>query len=120
MADDADQVRLLDASETEEAVVEDINAFAERHDLEHKLSVLSRAALLIQHDGATDNIPDITEAEILALRKEKAMKWHQPLRMYLCIVATALGALGQGWAQSSMNGANLYFPTLFSIGSHSR
>lgn len=111
-----DQVRLLDASET---VGEDINAFAEQHGLERKLGVLKRAALLIQNDGATDRIPGITKHEVRALQKERDRKWSQPLMMYLCVAATASGAIGQGWAQSSMNGANLYYPTLFKIGSQS-
>lgn len=35
--------------------------------------------------------------------------------MYLTILATALGAIGQGMAQTSMNGANLYFPSAFGL-----
>lgn len=112
----ADHDPLLDASQ---AVVENISAFAEQHGLELKLDVLTRAALLIQNDGATDAISGISEHEILALRMEKHKKWSQPLVLYVCIAASAFGAIGQGWAQSSMNGANLYYPDLFGTASHS-
>lgn len=116
MDNDDQGVRLLDASET---VVEDVGAFAEQYGLEHKLGVLTRASLLIQDDGVFESIPGITKRERLALRNAAERKWSQPLLLYLCIAATASGAIGQGWAQSSMNGANLYYPNLFRIGSNS-
>lgn len=111
----AERVGLLDASE---AAVEDIGAFAKQYKLEHKLDVLRKAALLTHEDIAEGN-PGVTEEESLAFQQEKDRKWSQPLLMYLCIAATAFGAIGQGWAQASMNGANLYYPKLFDIASHS-
>jgi MFS family permease len=98
---------------------DEIIAFAELHGLEEKLHVLQKAGHLIEADTNHRDIPAITKAELYALETEHSRKWNQPLTMYLCILATALGAIGQGWAQASINGANLYYPQLFHVGSSS-
>ncbi|KAH7024500.1 general substrate transporter [Microdochium trichocladiopsis] len=48
-----------------------------------------------------------------------ASLWSQPRTLYLAVTATALGAIGQGWAQTSMNGANLTFPAALGLDSSS-
>lgn len=62
-----------------------------------------------------ENIPSITGHKIAAILGESKSKWRQPLSMYLTVVVTALGATGRGWAQTSMNGADLYFPKAFGL-----
>ena len=97
------------------ATPEDLAAFARTNQLDHKLDIFHRAALLIQGDSSPDQIDGIRDSELAALRNETHHKWQQPKIMYLTITCTALGAMGQGWAQTSMNGANLYFPKAFGI-----
>lgn len=89
-----------------------IQAFVSRTSLGPHLA-LFRAALQSpptppqhhpQHGNTTDN---------------PVSKWSQPWTLYLAITATALGAIGQGWAQTSMNGANLTFPHALGIDSGS-
>ncbi|PIA93360.1 Arabinose-proton symporter [Cercospora beticola] len=46
-------------------------------------------------------------------------KFHLPVPLTLIILVVALGAASQGWTQTGINGANLYFPRLFGIGSDS-
>lgn len=94
---------------------EEIVKFARTHNLLRELHVLQKAYFLIQGDVLLQDIPSITDQEIAAIEAETRTKWRQPLLMYLVIAATALGAMGQGWAQTSMNGANLYFPQAFGI-----
>lgn len=94
---------------------EDVVAFTNTFNLKHKLDIFQKAALLVQGDISTRQIPGITPFEVQALENETGRKWRQPFLMYLCVAVTALGAMGQGWAQTSMNGANLYFPKAFSI-----
>ncbi|KAF2107723.1 hypothetical protein BDV96DRAFT_505682 [Lophiotrema nucula] len=94
---------------------EDVVQFAGTFYLSHKLDILKKAALLVQGTILLEEIPTITPQEIEAVRAETDRKWRQPWLMYLAIAASALGAIGQGWAQTSMNGANLSIPTAFGI-----
>lgn len=92
----------------------DLTGFLKTTNLQHKHDIFHRATSLIRGHApsATD---DITPQELTALHNETQHKWRQPKMMYLAITCTALGAMGQGWAQTSMNGANLYFPKAFGI-----
>lgn len=98
-----------------EGASDEVVTFATTFSLQHKLDILQKAALLIQGDVPLRQIPDVTRSEVQALQNEDERKWRQPLLMYMTITVTALGAMGQGWAQTSMNGANLYFPKAFGI-----
>lgn len=92
-----------------------VAAFTKTYNLQHKTAIFVKAAQLIQGDLDARKIPGIEPAELLALQNEIERKWRQPFQMYLTVICTALGAMGQGWAQTSMNGANLYFPKAFGI-----
>jgi len=100
-------------------ILDDVQAFAGRFGLMHKIAVLRTAALLLHNETPLDQIAELSTYEINALKAETTHKWHQPRSMYLTIIVTALGAMGQGRAQTSMNGANLYFPKTFGIDSGS-
>lgn len=95
-----EQDALLGATET---TFEDLKSFVAQYGLEDKLDVLQEAAARIE------------EGDTTPLEVGQRSKWSQPLQLYLCILATALGAMGQGWAQTGINGANLYFPKVFDI-----
>lgn len=112
-------MQMANSQNDHDALALDVNEFAIKYGLEHKLDVLQKAALLLQPDKLPVDVPGITKDETSALQTEKQQPWRQPFWMYLCIVVNALGAIGQGWAQSSINGANLHYPKLFDIGSNS-
>ena len=97
-----------------------VHEFVNAYNLTHKTAVFEKAAQLLATDQTNQEFQDISKDELTALDRERSHKWHQPLSMYLTILATALGSMGQGWAQTSMNGANLYFPQAFGIGSNSQ
>ena len=123
--DDTEQTLLGGASSPEELhreltaypalSTEEVAGFARNHNLDHKTDIFHKAALLVQGTTSFQEIPSITEDELKALQAETENKWRQQPIMYLTVVVTALGAVGQGWTQTSMNGANLYFPKAFGI-----
>lgn len=113
-----------DNAEEEQAADNDSNQavreFVETYNLEHKFHLFERAAELLRVDHDKHQIQGLSREELSALDAETSHKWRQPWAMYLTIIATAFGSMGQGWAQTSMNGANLYFPQAFGIDSHSQ
>jgi hypothetical protein len=97
---------------------DDVDIFVTNNRLKHKLEIFQKAALLIQGQPVED-IPGITNSEIIAIGEETTRRWKQPKLLYFTISVCSIGAIEQGWAQTSMNGANLYFPKAFGIGSNS-
>lgn len=102
-----------------EDVIEDIQQFIDQHGLSNEKEYFQKAAILIQGETPIERIPGINDTELKAVKNETHRKWHQPKLMYLTIVATALGSMGQGWAQTGINGANITFPDTFGVGSDS-
>jgi hypothetical protein len=93
--------------------------FCRKHDLEAYITTFQKASTLLQADVVLEELSTITTQELQALRAESEQKWNQPRTLYFAIVMCSLGAVEQGTAQTSMNGANLYFPAQFGIGSNS-
>lgn len=98
----------------------DVQRFAKSHRLTHHQDVLQKAALILQGQIPVENIPGLTASEIQALKHETERKWRQPKMLYFTIIVCSIGAIEQGWTQTGMNGANLYFPKAFGIGSSSK
>lgn len=101
-----------------ETLSEELKDFAASCGLQHKLQMLSKA-LSLYHNKSPEEIPGFTDHEIAALDRENSHKWQQPKLLYFTILVCSIGAVEQGWAQTSMNGANLYFPQALGIGSTS-
>jgi hypothetical protein len=100
------------------ATTTDVEAFAKTHGLMHKVDLFRKASLLLQGEPA-DDVVDLNETERLALQLETSRKWQHPKMLYFTILVASLAAVEQGWAQTGINGANLYFPKAFGIGSDS-
>jgi hypothetical protein len=100
------------------ATTTDVEAFAKANGLMHKVDLFRKASLLLQGEPAED-ITDLTDTEQHALKLETDRKWQQPKMLYFTILVASLAAVEQGWAQTGINGANLYFPKAFGIGSDS-
>lgn len=98
---------------------QDVANFARSNNLMHKFDLFQKAATLVQGNVLAEDIPGITTQETAALRSETERKWSQPKTLYFVIGVCSFVAIEQGWAQTSMNGANLYFPDEFGIGSKS-
>ncbi|KAK7993001.1 hypothetical protein PG988_001795 [Apiospora saccharicola] len=91
--------------------------FTKQYGLSKYHEIFEKASILEQGDVPMDEIPNITAPELHALELETDRKWRQPKTLYFTILVCSIGAIEQGWAQASMNGANLYFPKEFGIGS---
>ncbi|KAK8131603.1 metabolite transport protein YfiG [Apiospora sp. TS-2023a] len=91
--------------------------FTKQYGLSKYHELFEKASILVQGDVPVDEIPNITASELDALELETDRKWRQPKALYFTILVCSIGAIEQGWAQASMNGANLYFPKEFGIGS---
>ena len=98
---------------------EDAEDFATSHGLGDRLGLFQKASLLLRHQGDWNHITDISPEELDTLHRETTYKWRQPKLLYFTIFVCSLGAIEQGWAQTGMNGANLYLPTAFHIDSYS-
>jgi hypothetical protein len=108
-------LRLVPSSESEHA---DYTRFIESYDLLDSADVFRKAAFLLQNEVRPEDGPNITKTELEALQAETDHKWSQPWSLYFTILMCSIGAVEQGMAQTSMNGANLYFPKEFGIDSH--
>ena len=96
-----------------------VQSFITKTELENFADTFHKAALLLRSEDVLANPPNISPAELDALQNEAEHKWRQPWTLYLAILMCSVGAIEQGMAQTSMSGANLYFPAQFGIGSGS-
>lgn len=90
-----------------------VAAFALEKQLFHHIASLRKGALVAQ---SPDHVPTIsgnealTEGEKAALQTELHHKWRLPWRLYLTIATCSIGAAVQGWDQTGVNGATVFFP----------
>jgi hypothetical protein len=97
----------------------EITAFIEENNLEEYTDTFRKAAVLLHYDVTPGDVLDITTRELESLQSETERKWIQPWALYFTVTMCSIGAIEQGMAQTSMNGANLYFPAQFGVGSDS-
>ncbi|KAL2166969.1 hypothetical protein VTG60DRAFT_1927 [Thermothelomyces hinnuleus] len=99
-----------------------VHIFAEEKGLTEHIELLRKGALVAQDPENFENIDGdeaLTEEEKMALRKEVEHKWRLPARLFLTIITCSIGAAVQGWDQTGTNGANIFFPDVYGIGSDS-
>src|ERR1700761_7229865 len=99
-----------------EASSGDVEDFTSAHGLDDELELFRRASQLLHDDGDSERV-NTTSIEQRAFLRESTHKWHQPRLLYFVIFVCSLGAIDQGWAQTGMNGANLYIPRALAIDS---
>ncbi|GFF84488.1 hypothetical protein IFM60648_07047 [Aspergillus lentulus] len=100
---------------TPSQVIRDVEEFANEHDLVDILPELKKGALVARDPEHFETVPDMTEAELTAIRDETEHKWRQPFALYFTIILCSVGAAVQGWDQTGSNGANLSFPVALGI-----
>ncbi|KIW69014.1 hypothetical protein PV04_04918 [Phialophora macrospora] len=101
------------------AVLDQLEQFADQYGLNEHITVLQKAAMLVQGEALLPDI-DLSSSELQSLNDETNRKWRQPKMLYFTILVCSIGAIEQGWAQTGMNGANLYFPKALGVGSNSK
>lgn len=100
----------------------DVEAFAHEKDLVEYIPLLRKGALVAQNPNDFDDLDGeeaLDEAEKTALHDEVLHKWRMPARLFLTIATCSIGAAVQGWDQTGSNGANIFFPEFYGIGSTS-
>lgn len=103
-------------------LMENVEAFAREKNLEEHVLLLRKGALVAQNPENYENIsgPEaLTEEEKAALRREVKHKWSMPWRLFLTIFTCSIGAAVQGWDQTGINGAAIFYPKVYGIGSSS-
>ncbi|KAI2607911.1 hypothetical protein GGR54DRAFT_643840 [Hypoxylon sp. NC1633] len=105
-----------------EKLMRDVEAFAHEKNMVEQLPILRKGALVAQnpHDFEDlDGEEALDEAELKALRDEIHHRWRMPARLFLTIATCSIGAAVQGWDQTGTNGATIFFPSFYGIGSDS-
>lgn len=102
-----------------DASEDDVEVFAESHNLTDELPVFLKAASLLRAGGLESAVENLVPAERRAVQRQTSHKWHQPRTLYFTVFVCALGAIEQGMGQTGMNGANLYLPEALNIDSGS-
>lgn len=97
------------------ALLNDVERYAEEHELQDALPYLRKGALVAQNPDAFEDIEELDDEDRQALRKEKAHRWAHPKTLYFTIILNSISAAIQGWDQTGSNGANLSFPQAFNI-----
>ncbi|OTA53092.1 hypothetical protein K449DRAFT_440313 [Hypoxylon sp. EC38] len=105
-----------------EKLMRDVEAFAHEKNLVEHIPLLRKGALVAQnpHDFEDQDGEDgLDDAEKEALRNEILHRWRMPARLFLTIATCSIGAAVQGWDQTGSNGANIFFPEVYGIGTNS-
>lgn len=103
-------------------LMHDVEVFAQAKGLVDQLPMLRKGALVAQNPDDYEHFggdEELTADEKDALRVEREHRWRLPFKLYLTIVTCAIGAAVQGWDQTGSNGANLFFPEAYGIGTDS-
>ncbi|KAK5109792.1 hypothetical protein LTR62_006525 [Meristemomyces frigidus] len=98
---------------------EELDHFLITYGLQQHADTFHKAAVLLQTESNHQEAL-LSDHDLLALSREQTHKWSQPRTLYFTISICALGAIEQGWAQTGMNGANLYLPTALALDPGSR
>jgi len=108
------------AGRSKESLYKEADTLADKYDLQDIQPLLRKGALVAQAPVGFDEIQELSEDEKEALRSEFTHKWRQPKKLYLLVFACSMAAVVQGQDQSLINGANLFWPSEFGIGTNSQ
>lgn len=100
----------------------DVEAFATYRGLEQHVDLLKKGALVAQSPTEPESIDGpqrLTSEELSVLEMERTHRWRMPMRLFLTIATCSIGAAVQGWDQTGSNGATIFFPKHYGIGSSS-
>lgn len=103
-------------------LMRDVEIFAEQRGLNEHVAMLKKGALVAQNPTGAhliDGDERLSEEELRVLDDEVNRKWHMPFRLFLTVALCSIGAAVQGWDQTGSNGATIFFPKFYGIGSTS-
>ncbi|CAG7554751.1 unnamed protein product [Fusarium equiseti] len=105
-----------------EQLLADVVEWAHRKNLTEHMIILQKGALVAQNPNDAAHLTGdyaLTATELYHLKRETTHRWALPRRLILTISVCSIGAAVQGWDQTGSNGANIFFPKVFGIGSES-
>jgi hypothetical protein len=73
------------AGKSRETIIRDARRFARDHDMAEDEEDFVKGALVAQNPDNFEDIPELTEADKIALRREITHKWRQPFTMYFLV-----------------------------------
>ncbi|KAK9378816.1 uncharacterized protein V2V93DRAFT_328391 [Kockiozyma suomiensis] len=95
-------------------------AYATSNGLEDFVDEFRKGALVARNPTALGQDVDLlTDADRESLIYEVEHRWSQPFQLYSLVVLCSLAAAVQGMDETVINGANLFYPKQFGIGSDS-
>lgn len=80
--------------------MQDVEEFAMERNLTDILPLLRKGALVAQNPQAIEEISDLDETELGALRDEIDHRWKLPYTLYLTIAMNSIAGAIQGWDQT--------------------
>ncbi|MCJ1477790.1 hypothetical protein MMC13_006463 [Lambiella insularis] len=96
-------------------LLHNVEEFARDVNLTEHIPLIQRGALVAQNPAAFEDISELEESELDALRNETLHKWRQPKALYITVILCSVGAAVQGWDQTGSNGANLSWPDALGV-----
>ncbi|CAE6475084.1 unnamed protein product [Rhizoctonia solani] len=91
--------------------------FAHSHNLSEYADLIRKGALVAQDPLGFDSLSQLTPEEKAELQREQTHRWDQPKTLYYLVVLCSMAAAVQGMDETVINGANLFWPKQFGIGS---
>ena len=82
--------------------MQDVEDYAQEHQLMDILPILRKGALVAQRPHHFENMPELDENEREALRNENEHRWKHPKILYFTVVLNSIAAAIQGWDQTGM------------------
>ncbi|KAK9465697.1 hypothetical protein V1512DRAFT_265182 [Lipomyces arxii] len=105
---------------TVEETIGSATNYAERHGLQEYTELFCKGALVARNPSALGrDVALLNHEDRAVLKHESEDRWSQTWHLYMLVVACSMAAAVQGMDETVINGANLFFPTQFGIGSTS-
>ncbi|KAK9477922.1 hypothetical protein V1514DRAFT_332341 [Lipomyces japonicus] len=106
---------------TQEELITAAADYAEANGLSEYTEYFQKGALIAQNPSSLGvGLPLLDENDLGILKHEQEHKWSQKGALYGLVVLCSLAAAVQGMDETVINGANLFFPSQFGIGSDSQ
>ncbi|EJD51531.1 hypothetical protein AURDEDRAFT_83358 [Auricularia subglabra TFB-10046 SS5] len=100
---------------SEDELLADATAFAERSGLKDHAETFRRGAILAHDPANLAGVPGLTDEERTILEREKTHRWDQPFMIYYVAVCSAMAAVVQGMDEAVVNGAQIFYYKRFGI-----
>ncbi|GAA5842913.1 hypothetical protein JCM5353_004135 [Sporobolomyces roseus] len=105
---------------SEEELYRDVDEFVEKTGMHDIHDLLKKAALVAQDKNNFDRLHQLDDEERRFLREETTHKWRQTKTLYFQVFMASMAAVVQGMDETVINGANLFYPSQFGIGTDSQ